>query len=184
MNPARGQLVEIRFNNGVFFDAIVEDWTDQKSIVKLITTNETVIIQKTLQDVLLVKIMQEKKEQGSPEEQGSFVCLGDSKVFISGLKPKIIDNGVREEFDELKNQPITDDSLKRIVELKDEMNKLDRQELLGDISTFKPSGAREINYGFTGYIPISRTAQHTNKEIAPTDSEFDSELQGLFNQEH
>ena len=66
MNPKPGQKIEIRMNNNVFFDAIVDQWSDEKSVLCLIGTDEKVIIQKTLQDVLLFKIY---NEQGQLQNQ-------------------------------------------------------------------------------------------------------------------
>jgi hypothetical protein len=181
MKPERGQLVQIRFTNGVFFDAIVEDWSDQKSVVRLTDSGDIVIIQKTIQDVMLVKIMTKKEETlQSPAPQEPNVFLGKVGSHIPDYEPFVIKNEVEDEFEQLTNQAITPDSLERITELKAEMNRLDRAELIGNIGKFKPNGIKKVNYESTGYLPVSGTAQHTNQEAPSTDSEFDSELQDLF----
>lgn len=159
MTPLRGQKVQVRFNNGIFFDAVVENWSDQKSILMLPDSGETVVIQKTLQDVMLVKILNSPKP---------------SKVEIE--EP----NEIHEEFETLKEQPKNENNLKRMSELKDALNKLEREEVLKKATSFTASGVRQVTYGIPRNISISSTTQHTTEEIATTDSDINSELQNLF----
>jgi rRNA-processing protein FCF1 len=159
MTPLKGQKVQVRFNNGVFFDATVEDWSDQKSVLVLPDTGDKVIIQKTLQDVMLVKILNSPKP---------------SKVEIE--EP----NEIHEEFEALKEQPKNENNLKRMSELKDALNKLEREEVLKKATSFTASGVRQVTYGIPRTLQVSSTAQHTAEEIATTDSDVNSELQNLF----
>jgi tetrahydromethanopterin S-methyltransferase subunit A len=163
MKLQQGQFIQIRFNNGVFFDAIVEEWSDQKSIVKLADTNEIVIIQKTLQDVLLVKVLAVKNEPIVKQQYKS---------------------EVDEEFETLKAQPKNNDTLARMAELKDELNKIEREELLKKTLSHKPSGLKEVTYGIPRHIQVSSAAQHTEQKIASTNSQLNSELSKLFGQKH
>lgn len=155
MTPVKGQKVQIRFNNGVFFDAIVDNWSDQKSVVRTIDGGDTVIIQKTLQDVMLVKIFNQSA-------------------------PVIEPNNMNEEFENLKEQPKNENNLKRMAELKDTLNKLEREEVLKKATSFTPSGLRQVTYGIPRTIQVGSTPQHTSQEITATDSDIDSELQNLF----
>jgi hypothetical protein len=187
MNPIKGQKVQIRFNNGIFFDAVVEDWSDQKSIVMLPDSAEKVIIQKTLQDVLLVKIMsniEETKVQSVEQSNEPNVFLGHKGIHVPGLKPIVIDNSVSEEFDRLKEQPKNENNLTRMAELKDALNKLEREETVKKATSFMPSGARQVTYGIPRNISISSTSQHTEQEVASTNSDIGAELQDLFSQEY
>jgi hypothetical protein len=160
MNPAKGQFVQIRFNNGTFFDATVEEWSDQKSIVILSDTNDRVIIQKTLQDILLVKIFANKVSPQVKQHQ---------------------DTEVEQEFTYLKEQPKDESTLKRMAELKDELNKIERQEFSKKVTSHTANGMREISYGLPiGNLQVKSSAQHTSKEITATDIEFSSELSELF----
>ena len=175
MNPQPGQLVQIRFNNGIFFDAIVQEWSDQKSSVKLPDTNEVVIIQKTLQDVLVVKILKSATQEPKHQESG---------IIEEYYEEPIVDaNEVVEEFHSLKEQPMTPDNLKKIIELKSEMNKLDREETFKKLRTFEATGARSVQYGLPPNIKVSSATQYTDEEIASTDTGFHSELQRLFSKE-
>lgn len=165
MIPEKGQLVELRFNSGVHFDAIVEEWTDQKSILKLPKTQEIVIIQKTLQDVLLVKILHNPSQ------------TSHSPVIVEELPP--VENAF-EEFERLKSEPISNKSVVRMSELKDEMNRLEREEFNRKLTSFEPTGTREIEYGLPRnlYVPVS--AQHSEQEAEPPSDEFVTGLQKLF----
>ncbi len=164
MKPEPGQFIQVRFNNGVFFDAIVEEWSDQKSVLTLTdNSNDTVVIQKTLQDVLLVKIFANK----------------NTPIVKQQYKSE-----VDEEFEELKAQPKNDDTLTRMAELKDELNKIEREEVLTKIKSHVPSGLKEVTYGIPRNIQISSAAQHTEQEVASTNSQLNSELSKLFGKKH
>lgn len=164
MKPEPGQFIQVRFNNGVFFDAVVEEWSDQKSILTLTdNSNDTVVIQKTLQDVLLVKIFANKNIPASKQQ------------YITEIE---------EEFQTLKAQPKNDNTLTKMAELKDELNKIEREEILKTTKSHIPSGLKEVTYGIPRNIQISSAAQHTSEKIASTNSQLNSELSKLFNKKH
>lgn len=172
MFPRKGQLVQVRFNNGIFFDAVIEEWTDQKSILTLPDTGETVIIQKTLQDVLLVKIA-----DNINNKQNNY----SNKINQYSNEPQKYE--LQQEFDEIKEQPKNKSNLSRLAELKDELNKLDRKEVLKRATSFEPGGTREVNYGIPRNIKVSGATQYANQEATSPDNEFGEGLQELFNQE-
>lgn len=163
MKPEQGQLIQIRFNNGVFFDAIVEEWSDQKSIVKLPDTDDMVIIQKTLQDVLLVKIFANKN---TPVEKQRYK------------------SETNEEFEMLKSQPKNDHSLARMAELKDELNKIEREEVFQKTMSHTSSGLREVSYGIPRNIKISSAAQYSDEKTTSANTQLNSELSKLFGKKH
>lgn len=173
MNPVKGQLVQVRFNNGVFFDAIVEEWSDQKSILVLPETQEVVILQKTLQDVLLVKVLKPATQELLTQRQVE-VSSFDEFSFVE----------TQEEFEHWQAKPITDHSLKRMSELKDQLNKMERADRLSKMNEFKANGMKAVNYGIPRNIPINSIAQHTDQEASSPNDGFDTELQGLFSQKH
>lgn len=172
MNPEQGQLVQVRFNNGTFFDAIVESWSDQKSVVKMVDSEDLIIIQKTLQDVLAVKIVVVKKPAEPIEES------------LESDTPTMSANEVNDEFSYLRDEPITPYNLKRMAELKDEMNKLDREAAFKKLRTFEATGVRSVQYGIPRNIQVGSTTQHTEQEATSADSGFYSEVQGLFNKKY
>jgi hypothetical protein len=163
MNPEYGQFIQVRFNNGVFFDAVVESWSDEKSVLILPDTSDKVVIQKTIQDVLLVKILAHKNV---PE------CKVQHKTEVD------------REFEELKDQPKTDETLTRMAELKDKLNQIEREEVFSKAAMHKPSGMKEVTYGIPRNIQISSAAQYTAEEITLPNSKFNSELSELFSQKH
>jgi hypothetical protein len=162
--PKIGQFVQVRFHNGIFFDATVKEWSDGKSILILSDQNE-VIIHNTLQNVLLVKII---KTKNVSEETKS-----------EPIKEKLVD-----ELEKEKKQHNAVRSDIKMAELKDELNRLEREEQLQNIKTFKPDGFREVNYGIPRHISIGSASQHTDQKTTSTDSSLNSELQNLFNQKY
>lgn len=180
MKPQKGQLVEIRFINGIFFDATVEDWSDQKSIVKL-QTGEVVILQNTLQNVLLVKIYNnENNNSNNLDNSNNSDNLKDLKIEKKSNKINYNKDVLEEEFNSLVNEPKTDLNIKRLSELKDELNKMEREDILKSVKSLKSSGITTVQYGIPRNLQISRTAQHTPKEILQSSSDIDAALQNLF----
>jgi hypothetical protein len=56
MNPEKGAVVRVYFKSGLFEDGTVESWSDNKTVLKSPSGTSLIIIQNTLQDVLLVKV--------------------------------------------------------------------------------------------------------------------------------
>lgn len=155
MNINKGEMVQVRFNNGLFFDAIVEKWTDQKSILYLLDTKDKIVIQKTLQDVLFVKII---AQANKPENK---------------LERK---TNLQDEFDFLKTQPKTDNNLDDLSKLRDELNKIEREEILKQATSFRTSGRRETTYAFPRHIKIGSPPEHSSQETPTEDPGTDPEL--------
>ena len=158
MNPSKGQLIEIRFANGVHFDAIVENWSDQKSTLKLPNSNDIVIIQNTLRDVLLVKI------------------AGPKKTVEPSPDPYV-------EFEQIKSHAHKPENLTRMAELQDQINRVERFKILNNMHHLK-DGMKDINYAIPGSLQVSSPPQHTVQKTRPADSQFSAELQGLFSKEN
>lgn len=182
MNPEQGQLVQIRFYNGYFFDAVIQEWSDQKSKVKLIGSGDIVIIQKTLQDVLAIQIMTSKQPAQAPVVSTPTTTL-QAAAPIAKVPPRTLGD-INEEFLDHHNQPVTPDRLKRMSELKDEMNKLEREDAFKKLRTFESTGVRSVQYGIPRNLQVCSATQYTKQEAAPTDSTFYSEMQGLFSKKH
>jgi len=169
MTPQPNQSIQVRFNNGVFFDAIVESWSDQKSVLRLPDTDEIVIIQKTLQDVLLVKIIAQNTSEKQSTSSNKSIPENPQEIY--------------NEFEQRREQSKTPDNLKRMAELKDEMNRLEREEIAKKIKAQEIAERREIKYGIPRTIKITSTAQHSPEEIRYSDFEFDQELSRMFGEE-
>lgn len=170
MNPKQGQLIQVRLTNGAFFDGVVESWSDQKSVLILPDTNDTIIIQKTLQDVMLIKIFNEQTTKKYHAEVESNQQI--PKEYLS------------ERFQELKEQPKNKDSISEMAKLKDRLNVLEREEISSKFKSHELDSNRNINYGFPGHIPLSSTSQHTNKETPQRSNELGTKLQDLFSKKY
>jgi sRNA-binding regulator protein Hfq len=59
MNPQTNQSIIVFFRNGVRIDGKVLSWSDQKSVIKS-SDATTIVIQKTLEDVMFYKITNAK----------------------------------------------------------------------------------------------------------------------------
>lgn len=147
MTPQVGQTVAVVFRNGYKVDGVVISWSDNKSVLKSLTGASNIIIQKTLEDVMLIKI-----------------------------------NFAKEIFNEIKEKPIKEErDLKTLVEMKNELNELEKEELKEKLNEHKPDGFREVNYGIPGSnIKINGAFKHTGKEVARQSSGIDTGLQDLF----
>jgi sRNA-binding regulator protein Hfq len=57
MIPQKGQYVKIVFRNGTQMEGIVENWTDQKTVLLSEDGQSTMVIMKTAEDVLAFKVV-------------------------------------------------------------------------------------------------------------------------------
>jgi hypothetical protein len=147
MTPVIGQTVAVLFRNGYKVDGIVISWSDNKSVLKSLTGSSTIVIQKTSEDVMLLKISEAK-----------------------------------EIFEEIKDKPIKQETdIKKLADLKIELNELEREEIKEKLSEHKPSGLREVVYGIPGSsIKINGAIKHPREEVARPNSGIDTGLQDLF----
>src|ERR1700722_84519 len=92
----------------------------------------------------------------------------------------------RKDFQKLIEKPEKqEDDIKKIAELKNEINELDRVELRDKLSSHSADGMREIQYGLPGTnIKIKGAIKRPGDKIAGTNSTFGAELQDLFPKKH
>ena len=62
MIPSTGQTVVVIFRTGIQIEGEVVSWTDDKSVIKSPSGSTTIVIQKTLDDILFYKISSPKTE--------------------------------------------------------------------------------------------------------------------------
>ena len=62
MIPQPGNIVVLFFRSGVQLEGEVVSWTDQKSVLKSPTGASTIVIQKTLDDVMFYKFSNAKSD--------------------------------------------------------------------------------------------------------------------------
>ncbi len=160
MNLQKNQLVQVRFNNGIFFDAIIESWSDEKSVLRLPNSDDIVLIQNTLRDVLLVRVINNKKEEQPP---------------ISENKTEIIN-----EFEELLNEPKSKPIIEKIADLKIKLNLLEREELQSKTISFEGTGVKQVNYG----LPINGITINSPKEAPVQNIRSNTSLHDLFRKKY
>jgi tetrahydromethanopterin S-methyltransferase subunit A len=91
MTPGIGQTVAVLFRNGYKVDGTVISWSENKSILKSLTGASIIVIQKTLEDVMLVKInsaqeiFEELKEKPIKEE-ADIKTLAQMKIALNELE--------------------------------------------------------------------------------------------------
>lgn len=93
---------------------------------------------------------------------------------------------LKKDYETLAEKPIKEkDDIKKIAELKNEMNALDRLDLRDKMSSHEPGGMREIQYGIPGInATFAGSLERTGEKTSRSNPEFSSELQNLFNQKH
>lgn len=113
-----GQIVKILFRNGSIETGKVIKWTDEKSIIKSLNSNDLLIIQKTLEDVFVIKIINEQKLDKEPE-------VIDDPVYITDSTLKT----------------------KKLVELHAEKVKLEKEQTKKKLFSLDNTNRTDINYG-------------------------------------
>lgn len=162
MNPSPGQFIQVRFNNGIFLDAFVEEWTDEKSILRL-PEGDIVVIQRTQQDVLLFRIL------------------------ANQIAPMSVSNNLQTlkgKFEELHSENRDVSNLDQMTNLQREINKVEREEIRQNLISGSTQKARPINYDLPRNLPFPRPPQHSAEKAPSGNSTFGAELQHLFNQKH
>jgi sRNA-binding regulator protein Hfq len=90
MNPDVGKYVQIFLRNGFKIEGLVKIWSDHKSVIE--QTNETIIIQKTLDDVFIVKIFENKNITENKS------CLIEEQPDIGPAQDIMPKNPIKEQY--------------------------------------------------------------------------------------
>lgn len=91
MTPERGQTISVVFRNGLQIDGEVLSWSDNKSVLKSLTGAATLVINKTLDDILYYKFsnvrieFQELKNKPN-KTQEDIKDLGSLKMELNELE--------------------------------------------------------------------------------------------------
>jgi hypothetical protein len=149
--PQPGHIITIFFRNGVQLEGEVVFWSDQKSILKSPTGIATIVIQKTLDDIMFYKF-----------------------------------SDVKNDYENLIEKPIKEeDDIKRLAELKGELNNLERAEIRERMRSHIPDAMRKVSYGLSNCnIKIEGAVKRPGEEITRTSSNIGTELQGMFSKKH
>lgn len=91
MIPECGQTISVVFRNGIQIDGEVVSWSDNKSVLKSLTGSSTLVINKTLDDILYYKFadartkFQELKDKPN-KTQDDIKDLGSLKIELNELE--------------------------------------------------------------------------------------------------
>lgn len=118
MNPEPGDYVKVLFNNGTAAEGFVRSWSDAKSVLETESQDSFFVIQKTLEDVLAVKIFPGHLRQEEAEQ----------------------------EFEEVRVQPRTQTNIKKLAELRTELNRQERDNFFNQIQSHKIGQIRPVDY--------------------------------------
>ena len=137
MNPQKGQYVKCIFNDNSSLEGIVEFWSDQKSVLKSQDNKNILIIQRTLEDVKLVKII-----------------LGQSQII---QQPK---SRVEQKFQQtLNNNPNPYDPIKnkKLAELKTQLIEQEKKIVAEKLIEHIPNGNQNL---YNSQISILKQKKH------------------------
>jgi hypothetical protein len=137
MNPQKGQYVKCIFNDNSSLEGIVEFWSDQKSVLKSKDNKNILIIQRTLEDVKLVKII-----------------LGQSQII---QQPK---SRVEQKFQQtLNNNPNPYDPIKnkKLAELKTQLIEQEKKIVAEKLIEHIPNGNQNL---YNSQISILKQKKH------------------------
>lgn len=137
MNPEPGQKVRVVFNSQMIIAGTVVSWSDDKSVIEHIGSDRKarqIIIQKTIDSVLLVELTEGRDVEITEENPvTSPVLAPPSAPSRSEAMRKISSEQLKKRYDELLVMPRkTPDTLKKIAELKIELNTIEREELFNE----------------------------------------------------
>ena len=118
MDPKPGQHIKIFFRNGAMEEGTVVSWSPQKSVLKSLLNDDLMVIQKTIDDIMIIKILKGNKPQ----------------VYV---EPQELEERIPEP--ELR--------AKRIAELHELRSREERSRARNLLTTFRTSGPTMTQYG-------------------------------------
>lgn len=151
ITPQPDDIVVLFFRNGVQLEGAVISWSNTVSVLKSPAGTATMVIQKTLDDIMFYKIITAKAH-----------------------------------YEALVEKPAKDvEDIKKLAELKCELNDLERAEIRDKMKSHVPDAMRKVSYGIPGSnIKIEGTIKHPRAQAPRTSSGLGSELQNVFSKKH
>lgn len=77
MIPARGDRVKLFFRNGLVEEGVVLSWSDTKTVLRSLTSDNLLLVQNTVQDVIAVKLFVQEKQ---PQTAGNVYVDADTNI--------------------------------------------------------------------------------------------------------
>jgi hypothetical protein len=122
MDPKPQQQVKLFFRNGMVEEGIVISWGDKKSVLKSISSENLLVIQKTAEDIIAIKIFVEE----APQET---------------VVPVYVDRPLEVK----EREPLL--RAKKLVELRGILAQEERERARQLMTTFKPGSVSLERYG-------------------------------------
>lgn len=153
MEPKEGQSIKVFFRNGNMIEGQVISWTDHKSVIASPTKHAYTVINKTAEDVLMYKISES----------------------VDSLAKKM--NQLK---DTAKKTP---QDIQSMVDLKNELNQIEKEEIREKLNTHQSSEFRKINYGLPENFKIRGSTEHSAEKTSGADTKLNTSLRKLFKKE-
>lgn len=152
MTPQTGQHVKCILRNGAIAEGIVEEWFANTVQLRSLDNESILIITHPSEDIMLIKIVLEKKEESE--------------------EPVPTESEVREfesHFQEVadKTDPNDVDQIKTLAQLRIELNKQERRIIAEKLREHRPGGTIPAvkNYNYPG--AVSSTDARRNQDGHP-----------------
>lgn len=172
MDPLIGQSVKILFNNGTAVEGTVVQWSDDKSVIKSINKESLFVIQKTKQDVLAVIIRLNDKKVEKESIQHSI----DMKKSASVDKKEL-----EKQYEDIKNNQNDDLRIKKLVELKSELNQLEKEEFFNRFRGHEMTQIGSVgNYVLPNISKKPRIVERSSEENQRKNVRNHSKLSKMF----
>lgn len=138
MNPQKGQYVKLMFNGGQSAEGFVDSWSDDKSILINRERTSMLIIQRTKESVLFVKIITQTQTQSVPKSE------------------------LLEAFEEIANQPKRSrEDVKNLADLRIELNRQEREDLANAVKSHELGQITPVNYAIPKFASQPSPLQHS-----------------------
>lgn len=152
MTPQPGQHVKCILRNGAMAEGIVEEWFGNVVQLKSLDGESVLIITHPAEDIMLIKIILDKKpeeEQNLPTEEGADEFV---KQFAEA---------------DASHDPTNPDDRKSLAELRIELIKQERKIIAEKLKNHRPSsGPGKVQYGYPGLNKKPSPQQHPTPQTS------------------
>jgi hypothetical protein len=94
-------------------------------------------------------------------------------------------SSVKSSYQEIKDKSYKqEEDIKTLVELKKELNVLEREEIREKLNTHIPTNSRATQYGLPTNFKIKSIIEHSREEATRTNLDIETELWSLFSKKH
>lgn len=139
MNPDKGCHVKCLLRNNILIEGIVEYWSDTKSVLKSLDGESLSIIQRTSDDILLVKIILKKFEKSEQK-------LIENKPIVSRVE-------IAKKLKETLESPTDSDLQKKNIEELKKLSIQQEKEIVANrIKEHSASEIKKTKYSYPNFF--------------------------------